>query len=292
MSEYFGLSEYFEGRYFKHQIGNESIALISGRCEDSAFIQVIAKNQSHYFGYPLSEYKKTDDTICVGSNVFSVGGIRLNIDREQAKIAADVRYGPLSPIRSDIMGPFRFFPMQCRHGILSMRHNLAGSIRIDDRTVDFTGGVGYIEEDSGRSFPSEYLWIQCGEGDCSMMLSVAEIPFLGRRFQGCVCVIQASGKEYRLATYRGVKILRCDPQGVILQQGKYRLEVEISMSDAQPLSAPQNGRMSRRVKECVSCYACFTFFERNRVLHRLRSDSASAECMCSQGMHSAKNTKE
>lgn len=274
------MSEYFEGRYFKHQKDGEIIALIPGRCEDAAFVQVLDRNQSFCFFYPVTEYENTGGAIRVGPNIFSVDGIHVDINRDGSKISAELQYGPFTPIRSDIMGPFRFFPMQCRHGIISMRHNVNGLIQINDRAEDFTGGVGYIEEDSGCSFPSEYLWIQCNENDYSIMLSVADIPFCGLRFTGCVCAILHQSREYRLATYRGVKIERREPAGVILRQGIYRLEVEIDSCASQPLFAPHKGKMSRTIKECVSCCAVFTFFEREHALFRLRSSHASFEYMC------------
>ena len=78
------------------------------------------------------------------------------------------------------MGPFKYFPMECRHGIISMRHTLEGRLKLNGKEIDFTNGLGYIEKDSGRSFPSSYVWVQANDFDepCSIMASVADIPFL------------------------------------------------------------------------------------------------------------------
>lgn len=35
-------------------------------------------------------------------------------------VRGEIRYGPFAPLGSDIMGPFRFFPMECRHGVLAI----------------------------------------------------------------------------------------------------------------------------------------------------------------------------
>ena len=120
-----------------------------------------------------------------------------------------VRYGPLSPLRTDIMGPFRFLPMQCSHSVYSMAHTLAGGFTVDGRFIDLTGGTGYIEGDRGSAFPRDYLWVQCNDfaQPCSVMASVAHIPFCGRSFTGCICAVVYRGREYRLATYRGVRIV-------------------------------------------------------------------------------------
>jgi len=273
------VSEYFQGRYYKHQKGDEIVALIAGRSEDAAFVQLIDRSLSRCFFYPLSDYEKTDRSIRIGPNTFAAEGVHLDIEREKSRISANLRYGPFTPIRSDIMGPFRFLPMQCKHGIVSMRHDVDGLIQINGQTVDYSGGVGYIEQDSGRSFPSEYLWVQCLEDDCSISLSIADIPFCGFRFTGCIGVILYQGKEYRLATYRGVKIERYEPTSVHLRQGNYRLEVDLSSFHPLPLCAPNKGKMNRTIEECVACGAIFTFIEGEKALFQLRSDRVSIELM-------------
>ena len=82
----------------------------------------------------------------------------LQIERDELSLHGTVRCGPFTPLRSDIMGPFRFLPtMECAHGILSMAHPLEDSVTLNGKTLDFSGGVGYIETDRGRSFPDCYL---------------------------------------------------------------------------------------------------------------------------------------
>ena len=128
-----------------------------------------------------------------------------------------VRYGPLSPLRTDIMGPFRFLPMQCSHSVYSMAHTLAGGFTVDGRFIDLTGGTGYIEGDRGSAFPRDYLWVQCNDfaQPCSVMASVAHIPFCGRSFTGCICAVVYRGREYRLATYRGVRIVEASSRRLV-----------------------------------------------------------------------------
>jgi len=177
------------------------------------------------------------------------------------------------------MGPFKFFPMECRHAIISMRHALSGVLTLNGDELDFTGGVGYIESDSGRSFPSGYAWVHSGDfaRECSVMASVARIPFYGLRFWGCICVVWLNGREYRLATYRGVKILRCEPDCIELKQGKYRLEITTSAHGGHKLPAPRSGKMSRLIRESISVPARFIFTEKNRSLLDEKSKHASYE---------------
>lgn len=257
---------YFEGYYYKHQKGNQTLCIIEGRTASEQFIQVITND----FSVQLP-YKK--------GSIFSKKGIILDIQTPDFTLSGKLRYRELCPIKYDIMGPFRFFPMECRHGIISMYHRLEGKVQLNGEVIDFTGGRGYIEKDSGKSFPSSYVWVQANDfaEPCSIMASVASIPFLGFRFRGCICVIWYRGKEYRMATYLGVRVLACTPERLILKQGRDRLEIRIRNPKGHPLSAPKNGKMARKIIETPSCEADFVFSRKGKKLFRLCSGHASYE---------------
>jgi len=271
----------FEGWYFKHQAYEKSLAVIPGRCADGAFIFVITNEKSYHISYPLSEFSKNGNCIRVGENIFSRDGIILKIQNSELFLTGEISYANLTPINGDIMGPFRFFPMECRHGIISMNHELRGAVILNGEKQNFTGGKGYIESDSGRSFPSEYTWIHCNafDADCSIVASVARIPFYGFRFWGCICVVMLNGREYRLATYRGVKILRCERGKIELKQGKFRLCISVGERNGQILPAPHSGKMSRFIRETLSCPAQFQFMEGENCLFDEKSNFASYEFM-------------
>ena len=274
----------FEGWYYKHQsVTGKSLAVIPGRATDSAFILVITDEKSHHIPYPVAEYQKRGEELHIGSNVFSPAGVSLNIQNHELTLVGEIKYTNITPIRGDIMGPFRFFPMECSHGVVSMSHFLSGMVTLNGETTNFTGGKGYIESDSGRSFPSGYTWVQCNafDGDYSIMASVARIPFYGIHFWGCICVVWLNGKEYRLATYKGVKIQRCGHGVLELSQGKYRLCISIDKQDGHKLPAPQFGKMSRFIREVLSCPARFRFMEGDVCVFDGRSDFASYEYMMS-----------
>ena len=241
---------------------------------------MLTESRSYYIEYPLSEYHK-GDIIRVGASTFSQCGITLDIRRPEITLIGEIDYSGLTPIRSDIMGPFKFFPMECRHAIISMRHALSGVLTLNGDELDFTGGVGYIESDSGRSFPSGYAWVHSGDfaRECSVMASVARIPFYGLRFWGCICVVWLNGREYRLATYNGAKILRRQRGEIELRQGKYSLVVSVDDIAGHKLPAPQSGKMDRHIRETLSCPAWFRFMEGNCCLFEGGSDYASYECM-------------
>jgi hypothetical protein len=106
---------------------------------------------------------------------------------------------------------------------------------------------------------------------------VAKIPFMGFHFFGCICVVWINGKEYRLATYKGVKIINCGQGLIELKQGNCHLTVTIDQQNAHDLSAPKRGRMNRIIKESVSCPAKFVFTENGKTIFSEESKKASYE---------------
>lgn len=260
------MREFFEGYYYKHQKGDDTLCIIVSQAGTARFIQVITGEQA--WQAPLTE-----------GNYFSKEGIRLAIETPELSLKGEIRYENLTPLRTDIMGPFRFFPMECSHGVISMGHRLSGQVKLNGRVIDFTGGRGYIEMDQGKSFPSAYTWVQANdfEEDCSVMTAVAKIPFCGFHFRGCICAIYYKGKEYRLATYLGVRVIECTRRNIILQQGKYRLEIRIGSGSGHLLRAPVQGQMNRTIVESAACTAEFTFFCRGHIIFHLRSDHAGFE---------------
>lgn len=240
--------------------------MIVGRSASEKFIQVITEDASWQF--PFSE-----------GNCFSEKGILLNLHSEEFSLVGQIRYRNLSPIRYDIMGPFCLFPMECSHGIVSMSHELEGKVVLNGKEIDFTGGKGYIEKDSGTSFPSAYTWIQANDfkEDCSVVAAVAEIPFCGFQFKGCICVVHYQGKEYRLATYLGVRVLCCTEKMLVLKRGRYLLKIKINAGKGQGLRAPRRGEMTRIILENASCPAEFIFYRGKDKLFHLRSEHAGFE---------------
>lgn len=260
------LKEYFKGYYLKHQKGGNTLCLIIGQSGGERFIQVITGEFS--MKIPFTE-----------GNYFGVNGVSLQICVSGLSLSGRIRYQELSPIQYDIMGPFRFFPMECRHGIISMNHRLCGKVALNGKSIDFTGGKGYIEMDSGSSFPSSYAWIQANDfpKDISIMAAVATIPFYYCTFPGCICVIMYQGREYRFATYLGVKVLCCTKKRIVLRQGRYQLDIRIHGEGGMCLHAPIRGSMTRMIRENAACPAEFIFSEGKKQIFHLYSQYASFE---------------
>ena len=279
---------FFEGWYFKQQSKDVSIAFIPGINISNdgtkySFIQVITKDKSYNINYDFKDFSISQDklTIKIKDNIFSTKGVILNIRNKNIIIKGRLVYSDITPLKSDIMGPFAYFPfMECVHGVLSLNHKVNGSLFINNEEVKFIDAKGYIEKDSGRSFPKTYLWIQCNDfkiEDISIMVSIADIPFLGFEFKGCIAVVYYKGKEYRLATYNGVKLISYDENGLIIKKGKYRLEIDIKNLSPQSLLAPNGGDMVRTIYENIACSARFKFYKDKNLLFDLESSNTSFE---------------
>lgn len=235
---------YFEGWYFKQQGAEETVALIpalhvDGRGRASASLQVIAGALSHSVPFDARSFSAERDRLAIrlGNSVFSEHGCELDVDAPGCSVRGKLSYGPLTPPDGDIMGPFRFAPgMECRHSVFSVRHRVDGELEVNGRRMRFEDGSGYIEGDRGTSFPRRYLWTQCNWEDNSLMLSVAEIPYLGARFTGLTGFVFFGGREYRVATYRGAKLPLICGGAAVVRQGPLALSVELLEGAGTPFS--------------------------------------------------------
>lgn len=268
----------FEGRYYKHQKGSRVLALIPGRAADHAFIQVVTDQGALRARYPLEQCRMAP-ILRVGDSVFHETGVHLNIDQRGLRLAGRIDYRGITPIAGDIMGPLRHFPTECRHEVVSLRHELSGALELNGERWDFSGGIGYIEGDAGRSFPDRYLWTQCGDFSrpCSVMAAAARIPVPGLRFWGCIAVVWLEGVEHRLATYRGARIVSRERDRLELLQGGLRLLVEPQEDAGHPLLAPRGGRMTRTIHESPAIAARYRFWKEGALLLDETSPTASFE---------------
>ncbi len=264
----------FEGWYFKHQKGGETLAFIPGRAGSSAFVQMIDSRGARQFA--VNRFEVRNGVIRADGCAFSARGIVVDLPG----VTGDLSYGELTPLGSDIMGPFRHLPMECRHEVISMRHTLAGSVVVDAQEIAFDKGVGYIESDSGTSFPKWYQWIQCNDFSepCSVMASIAAIPLIGFAFTGCICAIIYRGKEYRLATYNGARVRESSPKRLSVSAGKLLFEIDVlSAANGHALRSPVRGQMCGVIRESNDAAARFRLWEKGEPVFDLSSKHAGYE---------------
>ena len=269
---------YFEGWYYKQVTadGKNTVSFIPGVNFDKSgaksFIQCLHLNQNneldaYMINYPIEAFSTSDNpfSIAINSSKFSMDCIKLDINSEKLKVNGNVKLINLTSIETsalnpNIMGFFSYIPfMECKHGIISMSHQLSGSLNINGEIIDFTGGKGYLEKDWGKSFPSSYVWIQSNHFEdktTGLFFSLATIPFLSFSFTGFICNLIHQGKEYRFATYNGSKLIvneRTDTSVHLeLRNKRYDLEIKGEAVLSKKLLAPKMGAMDKTIKEGLS----------------------------------------
>jgi tocopherol cyclase len=265
---------YFEGWYFKQVSGNgeQVYSFIPGisltKDDPHAFIQIIngISGETHYVQYELNQFtwNKNRFEIKIGSSVFSNEGIKLEIDSSDIRVNGQIGFSdnvtyPSSLFSPGVMGWYSFVPfMECKHGVVSVSHQLSGSLMINESNIDFSQGKGYIEKDWGTSFPKAWLWLQCNtfvQSSASLMISVADIPWLGSYFLGLIAFLYVDCKFYLFNTYSKSTIQKLEKQGngihIELESRQNKLVVDVKKNLSGVLKAPQLGKMSRHIKESV-----------------------------------------
>ena len=264
----------FFGYYVKCQGANDTVAVIFGTAKNGKksedFVQIITKDDSHYTEHTDSSF--LDDR-----------RMTLDISDGGLLVKGDIKFGDFTPIKGDIMGPFKFLPfMECRHMLVSMRHKINGEISVNGRVYNFDNGIGYIEGDRGKGFPRKYLWTQCHldskENQIDVSAACAIIPYLGIRFKGTICVVMVNGRGFRLATYNRARVKQFDERGLVVKKGKYELSIMVfDEITPHPLKAPTNGSMNRVIYESINRHVRYTFKRGNKIIFDETSNRAAFE---------------
>lgn len=273
---------YFYGWYLKCQSDTQTLALIpavhSAGNKRTCSIQVITDEDAWTVTYTGDFFRRTKGNIIIGKNRFGKKGIFLAIRTPELTVRGKLDFGPLFPLKYDIMGPFALAPfMECRHSVWSMRHPVRGAVDINGQKYFFQNAWGYWEGDRGRSFPKEYIWTQCCFRGGAVMLSVADIPMAGIHFTGIIGFVLWRGKEYRIATYLGARAVKIKDKAVRVKQGNLELDVRLLEESKRPLKAPVKGDMVRTIHESASCRAFYRFRKRGCTLFAFETDRASFE---------------
>lgn len=275
---------YFEGWYFKQVSRDETVVLslipsmMRNENTEKAMLQIILAEkiddkwniQTEQIDFDMSSFSTTKSpfSIGLGKNTFSKKGVYLEeisigTDTEDSKdISCKISFEdftllPTSRISPTIMGIFSYLPfMECIHGIGSIHHILKGYVKINEKTVSFDGGIGYLEKDWGESFPKDYIWLQSNHfvnRPSCLFFSWANIPLGPLHFKGFICHIWVNGKHYRFATYNYARCIingmNEDSVSITLEKGDFILNIEATVDMKGTLSAPKFGQMDHQIKE-------------------------------------------
>lgn len=268
---------YFEGWYYKQvtKDTNKTIVFIPGistaEPNPHAFIQIIYDRHSYYISYDMKDFSYGEHPffIKIRNNIFSLEHLILNIEEEDLRIQGNLTLSNITPLqknlyRPNIMGPFAYLKhMECNHGIVSLNHEVNGTIKVNGQTIVFKDGDGYIEKDYGTSFPTYYTWFQSNtpikSDKATIFLSIAHIPILHTSFRGLISVLEFDNKQYYFTSYYFSKIKQYQKDKkhmlITLKNLKYMLEMDIQYDHESPLIAPQLGHMNHPMKESVDAEA-------------------------------------
>ena len=271
--------DFFEGWYFKIVDNAEenifafipALFLSEDKSKSHSFIQVLdgIKMEPYYHRYGVKEFMagKDEFKLDLAGSYFSRDRISLDIDSKEQQIKGELSFSghkpwPVSITAPGAMGWYAYIPlMECYHGVLSFDHEIEGSLVIDGREVDFTGGRGYLEKDWGKSFPKAWLWMQSnhfGVVGTSLMASIAIIPWLRGEFRGFIVGFYHQDRLYRFTSYNRAKIKdftidNGDNVLIELINQDYRMTIQAS-ADAGTglLYGPYKNEMIGNVKESLT----------------------------------------
>lgn len=265
---------YFEGWYFKQTDASAKAvwAFIPGVSlspgDDHSFVQAIngSTGQSWYFRYPIDAFSYSSNAffIRIGENTFSSGSLHLNLRGNDITIEGSLAFSNMvtfntSLFKPGIMGWYRFVPrMECYHGVVSLNHTVNGIIHINNRSIQFANGKGYIEKDWGVSMPKAWIWMHTNHFSTpgtSFMVSVARIPWMGSSFTGFLGYLLLPDSRLDFATYTGAKAViqhsGNNQLSMLIRTKKYDIQIRASNGRTGTLIAPAAGMMKREIHESI-----------------------------------------
>ncbi len=289
---------YFEGWYYK-QVQLEKDKTISfifgystGKQDPHSFIQVIQSNPltTAYYKFPLNAFQIDGQSYAIEKNRFSLHEIELHLNQEDLVIDGLLHLTNHQILKHqvfmpNIMGPFAYVPnMECNHGVISMNHDVNGTLIINHVTYTFRDESGYLEKDWGTSFPKRYIWIQGNhfkETKAGFMVSVADIPTLGFTFEGIIAQLDLPKERFRFATYNGTKrtYLKKTEDGFEfeLKKGSSSLTVIAHVPISGTLKSPHLGSMNKTIKEGLGGSIELILKEKGQSERRFSADHCGIE---------------
>ncbi len=287
---------FFEGWYYKvvNKSQTRAFAIIPGIAMDEngnkqSFIQVLdgINNIAKYHKFDAAEFKPTPrkHSLKIANNYFSKDSISLNLP----DLEGDLKFQNLSPwsnslLSPGIMGPYSFIPfMECYHGIISMNHNILGSLKYNNANISFDKGKGYMEKDWGHSFPKAYIWMQSNhfsKPDISLKSSIAIIPWMKSSFIGHIAGILIDDKLIEFTTYNGTKVNKChifiDKVEIEMENSSHLLKIIAYREKSTTLAAPISGFMDGRIDESMKASIEVNLFDKKKKIVLLNDIGKSA----------------
>ncbi|MFM8455296.1 MAG: tocopherol cyclase family protein, partial [Ignavibacteria bacterium] len=159
------------------------------------------------------------------------------------------------PTFKNSMGYHYYVPtLPCYHSVLNSSHLVSGSIRHNESVYALDEDMGYMEKNWGTSFPENYFWIHAVDPynpQISLLFSIAEIQWLGKRFIKHVGHLRIEGKHIDLRALKDISIAdrivsekkRC----VKIKSKELELDIWITYGNKVTFKGPNQGHMSRDI---------------------------------------------
>ncbi|MGL4338111.1 MAG: tocopherol cyclase family protein, partial [Turicibacter sp.] len=248
------------------------IARGSQNDEHHSFIQVVnlIDNTYHYHRFSVDDFYSNPRhlKINVGINEFSFNKLFLNLDTEDESISGVLYFGhhtkwPDSKLNPGSMGFYNHLSfMECYSQVCAIDGTIdEGHLKINDRTIDFTGGKLYIEKNWGKSFPSSWLWIQSNsftDNRATVTCSLATIPFpILKEFQGFLIGVTVDNQFYPFTTINRSKMsLDIHDDDILLvtthKHLKLTLKTKTNPNEFVLCYGPKDGTMIPLVEETIT----------------------------------------
>jgi tocopherol cyclase len=265
---------FFEGWYYKLVSADENykVAIIPGVIlgqDAHSFVQVLdgVDGSTAYHIFPFEDFRANDRSfaLSIGENRFDGSYLELALERPEGQLTGHIQLGSLNPwpvtwLSPGVMGWYAWVPrMECYHGVLSFDHPLQGTLKLNGKMMDFSGGHGYMEKDWGQAFPAAWIWFQSnhfsGVSAC-ITGSVAIIPWVGQAFRGFIVGLWLDGELYRFTTYNRSRIeslqIFDDHVDWVMVNNKHRLSLTACRVQGGLLRGPTRLDMGKRVLETLN----------------------------------------
>ena len=267
---------FFEGWYYRIVTKNNSrtlafipgISLGSSPKENHSFIQMLDGNNKiyHYFRYTESKFSAINKPfkVRIDNNAFYMNGLSLDIKKDNINLRGYIMFSNIrkwddSKLNPGSMGFYNYLPfMECYSQVCAVDGTCNGMINLNGEVIDFTGGKIYIEKNWGKSFPIEWLWVQCNsfkDNRCTLTWSLVHIPFPIKDFKGFLIGVTVDNTFYKFTTINrsNIKLDSEEDVEVIATNKNLRLLFKTSSKkeDFVLCYGPKNGEMSPFVNESL-----------------------------------------
>jgi hypothetical protein len=295
---------FFEGWYYKiTTLGGSTFAFIPGvfiteSLKDSfSFIQVFNGDDASLsiIKFPYCAFHAASKTfdILISENNFSSEKMFLNLQDNSVICTGQILISNIQKWSDSILNPgsmgfYNYLSfMQCYSQVCAMSGTLKGSLLINNRVYDFTGGKLYIEKNWGRSFPYSYIWYQCNnfqDKSLSVTCSIGHIPMPLGSFTGFLIGLYLGNKFIKFTTInRSNLTLDFENAAITItaKNSKYTLILKCSYNESTfaKLYAPTGTSMAPIAKETLSAASKLILKDNNTddIVVESRGDSAGVE---------------